>query len=185
MSAESRRAPTSRDIWSHGSGTQIRDLLSSCLATLLLMPASLRPVYFSSPWMSDFVLLENHFRQFSALFPELDGRAEIRFSEYLEALAQRFRLRLIATRNDTSKNFLASSAVLRATNLESRFAPDEHHEKGILTPWFYIEGSMNITYSGVHVRGEKITYHVGADEVGRQKIARAYLEFDRYWGLLR
>jgi hypothetical protein len=180
-----RATPANRDIWSHGSGTQIRDLLSSSLASLLLMPASPRPVYFSSPWISDFALLENHFRQFSALFPELDGRAEIRFSEYIEALARRAHLRLIATRNDTSENFLACSAICRATNLEWRFAPEEHHEKGILTPWFYIEGSMNITYSGVHVRGEKITYHVGADETGRQKIARAYLEFDRYWGLLK
>ena len=185
MSTKSQAVSTSRDIWSHGSGTQIRELLSSCLASLLLMPLNAKPIYFSSPWISDFVLLENHFRQFSAVFPELDGRAEIRFSEYLEVLARRTRLNLMMTRNETSENFVECAAIRRAINLEWRFAPEEHHEKGILAPCFYIEGSMNITYSGVHVRGEKITYHVGADEGGRQKIARAYLEFDRYWGLLK
>ena len=43
---------------------------------------------------------------------------------------------------------------------------------------------MNITFHGVHIRGEKITYHTASSDEGREKIARAYLEFDRYWRTL-
>lgn len=176
-------AVISRDIWSHGSGSQLPELISSCLATLLLMPSDARPIYFSSPWISDFVLLENQFRQFSSLFPSLDSRAEIRFGQYLAHMSRQMPVRIVTVPNQVSRNFVESPVVREASGIAVRYAPEEHHEKGILTPWFYVEGSMNITYHGVYVRGEKITYHVAAAE-GRSKIARAYLEFDRYWGSL-
>jgi hypothetical protein len=177
-------APASRDIWSHGSGTQLPELISSCLATLLLLPPSAKPIYFSSPWISDFALLNNQFRQFSSLFPELDSRAEVRFGEYLATISLLMPVRIITVGNDISKNFIASPALRNAPAVEVRYAPEEHHEKGILTPWFYVEGSMNVTYHGVYVRGEKITYHTPSSPEGRQKIARAYLEFERYWSSL-
>jgi hypothetical protein len=43
---------------------------------------------------------------------------------------------------------------------------------------------MNITYSGVYVRGEKITYHSGAEPAMLAKIGKAYLEFNRRWDQL-
>ena len=175
---------TSRDIWSHGSGTQLSDLLSSCLATLLLLPPTDSPVYFNSPWISDFPLLQNQFKQFSSLFPHLDARSEIRFSDVLQAISTRMPVRIVTVANEVSKNFVLSSAISECSAISTRFAPEAHHEKGILTPWFYIEGSMNITFHGVHVRGEKITYHTASFDEGREKIARAHLEFDRYWGAL-
>ena len=175
----------SRDIWSHGSGTQLPDLLSSCLATVLLMPNSNRPIYFSSPWISDFALLSNRFRQFSSLFPELDSRSEIRFLDFLVMASSRMPVRVITVSNDTSRNFVGSPLIRQTTTISVRYAPEEHHEKGILTPWFYLEGSMNITYHGVYIRGEKITYHATTSLEGRQKVSRAYLEFERYWESLR
>jgi len=174
----------SRDLWSHGSSQSLRDLLASALTTLLLMPNAGRAVYFSSPWMSDFVLLDNHFRQFGDLFPERDSQSEIRFSEYLSELGRTQEIRLITVRNPTSEVFLRSP-LLESPGISVRFATDEHHEKGILAPSFYIEGSMNITYSGVNIRGEKVTYHADTSAASKQKILRAYLEFDRYWDVLR
>jgi hypothetical protein len=44
---------------------------------------------------------------------------------------------------------------------------------------------MNLTYSGVYVRDEKIVFHSGADDAGRTKVARARLEFDRFWESLK
>ena len=173
-----------RDIWSHGNGTQAVDLVSSALATLLLLSGNGSSVYFSSPWISDFPLLNNQFRQFSALFPHLDARAEIRFGDILVSVARRMPVRIITVDNEVSNNFVRSPLLRDCPGVTVRYAPEAHHEKGILTPWFYIEGSMNITYHGVHIRGEKITYHVGASNEGRRKIARAYLEFDRYWSTL-
>ncbi len=175
---------TSRDLWSHGSSQSLRDLLASSLLSLLLIPDETRPIYFSSPWISDFVLLDNHFRQFGDLFSERDFQSELRFSEYLAELSKRTQIRIITVRNDTSEAFLRSPLIRDNAQITVCFAPDEHHEKGILAPGFYIQGSMNITYSGVWIRGEKVVYHCGTSGEAKERIVRAYLEFDRYWGIL-
>ena len=174
----------SRDVWSHGSGNALRDLLSSALASLLMTPAGAQPAYFSSPWMSDFPLFENQYADFVALFPELADERRIRFSEYLRQLSRRRPVRIIAVKNQSSEYFAKSPAFPGTDGVQFRYAPETYHEKGVLTPAFYIEGSMNITYSGVYVRGEKITYHSGADPALRAKIGKAYLEFNRRWDQL-
>ena len=87
-------------------------------------------------------------------------------------------------KNQTSEYFATSPAFQGADGVQFRYASDTYHEKGVLTPAFYIEGSMNITYSGVYVRGEKITYHSGAEAALRAKIGKAYLEFNRRWDRL-
>jgi hypothetical protein len=175
---------SSRDVWSHGSGRQLRDLLSSALSTLLMMGEEVRPAYFSSPWMSDFVLFDNHFREYEALFPDLADQTELRFSDYLARLSGKLPVRIITTRSDTSESFISKLRAHGVSRVQCRFAESEYHEKGILAPSFYIEGSMNITYSGVYVRGEKITYHTNSDAQGASKIASAYLEYDRRWNNL-
>ena len=178
----------SRDVWSHGSARHLRDLLASALATLLLPGAAPGHVYFSSPWMSDFVLYDNSGRQFGTLFPANCERSELRLIDYLLRLATMRQVRIMTTSTDASRAFVsqlrATQSDTHSTQLEIRFARSDAHEKGILTPCFCIDGSMNITYSGVYVRGEKVTYHTAVDEEGRDRIARAYLEYDRQWRLL-
>lgn len=175
---------TSRDIWSHGSGSELRDLLASSFCTLLLLEGETQPVYFSSPWMSDFVLFENRFHEFERLFPELDTSAEIKFSDYLVRLSRKLAVRIITTQSNASLSFLQRLKQIAGQNVQSRFVPDEYHEKGILAPSFYIEGSMNITYHGVYIRGEKITYHHAQNSHSARKIAGAYLEYNRRWANL-
>jgi hypothetical protein len=92
-------------------------------------------------------------------------------------------VRIITTQSETSLGFLRNFESTDE-NIEFKFASDEYHEKGILAPSFYIEGSMNITYSGMYIRGEKITYHVGSAQAGSEKIAATYLELDRRWDVL-
>lgn len=177
------RARASRDVWSHGEGSQLRDLISSALLTLLILPDSTRTAYFSSPWISDFVLFDNYFRQFGSVFPGIADKGRIRFRDYLSYLSRQMKVRIITTRTDASLTFLKSfGANMKA--VEYKFAPDEYHEKGILAPSFYIEGSMNITYNGLYVRDEKITYHVPTTPDGRAKVSSAYLEFNRRWEVL-
>jgi hypothetical protein len=174
----------SRDVWSNGSGSALRDLLSSALASFLMMPPSSEPAYFSSPWMSDFPLLDNYFGGFTSLFPDLADEPRIRFGEYLRQLSTRRPVRIITVKHPSSKNFAASPELQSSEGVQLRYAPDTYHEKGILTSAFYLEGSMNITYSGVYVRGEKITYHSGIEPSVKSKISKAYLEFDRRWDQL-
>jgi hypothetical protein len=174
---------SSRDVWSRGGREPLRDLLCGALASLLLLPSDERPAYFSSPWMSDFPLFDSPFRQFAGLFPEEADEPKVWFTGYLEALARRRPVRIITVRDHpVSIRFAAHPRLRRRESLDVRFAPAEYHEKGMLTPTFYIEGSMNITYSGVNVRDEKVVFHVPDDSPGTEKIARAYLEFDRFWG---
>lgn len=172
---------TSRDIWSHGNAEQLRDLISSALSTLLLLGKENKPAYFASPWISDFVLFDNRFRQYEILFPEIADNSDIWFSDYLLNLSRNIPVRLVTTRTPTSQVFLKKISVFRTYQVEWRFAREKFHEKGILAPSFYIEGSMNITYSGLNINGEKITYYTSLGKTGANKIASAYLELDRHW----
>jgi hypothetical protein len=174
---------SSRDIWSHGSGTALRDLLSSSLLSLLMAPPAPEPAYFCSPWLSDFIMFDNHHRQVRALFPVLNDEDEIWCSDYLAELSRQMPVRIVTVDNPTTQVFLSRPA-MRESRVQLRFASGDFHEKGILTPPFYIDGSMNLTYSGVYVRGEKVTFHVPDDDAGRQKIAAATLEFARQWNNL-
>jgi hypothetical protein len=172
---------SSRDLWSHGGSQALHDLLGSALATLLLHPGDDRPAYFSSPWVSDFPLFGNEFRQFTALFPERGDEPQVWFSAYLEALSRQRPVRVVSVRYPVSVTFSGHSLFQGQNRVAFRFAPETYHEKGILTPLFYVEGSMNLTYSGVCIRDEKVTYHVPGDTVTTEKVAKAYLEFNRLW----
>jgi hypothetical protein len=182
---DSDQPALTRDIWSHGAGRPLPDFIASCLGTLMLLPAQRCPAYFSSPWVSDFTLFDNRFNAFSALMPALADQSLIRFSDYLAHLSETTQVRIITTRSETSLSFLQTPVLQGRPGLAWRFAPDEYHEKGILAPSFYIEGSMNITHSGIFVRGEKITYHTAGLTEAHPKISAAYLEFDRRWGILQ
>lgn len=177
---------SSRDLWSRGGRAPLRDLLVGSLASLLLHPEDERPAYFSSPWMSDFPLFDNQFRQYTALFPEQPDEPQVWFTGYLETLSHKRPVRIITVKeHKVSERFAANQRLHRAKNLEVRFAPTEYHEKGILVPFFYIEGSMNITFSGVNIRDEKLVFHAADDTTGVEKVARAHLEFDRFWESLQ
>lgn len=175
---------SAKSIWSHTGKRQLPEFIASVLAAILLEEEIDRPVYFCSPWISDFPLFENGFGQFGALFPEYADQRRIGFADFLVQLSVRTHIRIVTTRSSTSRSFLANTRFAQAERIQHRYAEDEFHEKGILTPRFYIEGSMNITFHGVHIRGEKITYHTTFSSDGLAKITAAYLEFDRRWNLL-
>jgi len=175
----------SRDVWSHGGRrSDLIDLLSSAFLMLLITKNSKDknwPVYLSSPWITDFQLCENGFLQFASLFPEIADKKQILFSDYLAELGKAREVRIITREDKYSKDFLAHENIKDTKNIEARFSDPEHHEKGILTPFFYIFGSMNLTYHGVTINGEKITYYAAGTEYGNEKIGHTYIEFDRLW----
>lgn len=174
----------SRDVWTHGGGWPLPDLLRSALATLLFLGKQARPAYFASPWVTDFDLFDNRFGDFSALFPRLGDQSWVKFSDYLVRLSRDMDVRILTTDNTRSAAFLADPRFQEAGSIACRMGSGSFHEKGILAPSFYIEGSMNITHHGVRVRGEKVVYHAVTGSGVPQKIAGAYLEFDRHWKAL-
>ena len=137
----------SRDIWSHGVGSSLRDLLSSSCSTLLFASGQTQPAYFSSPWMSNFLLFHNPFGEWAGLFPDLAEQAEIRFAEFLARLAEGRPVRLVLVENPTSESFVKNPAIVESPGIQFRYAPETYHEKGILTDEFYLEGSMTVSYT--------------------------------------
>lgn len=172
----------SRDIWSHGVGGSLQDLLASCCSSLMLSAAPAQPAYFSSPWISNFVLFQNPFSEWGGLFPNLADQVEIRFADFISRLSEARPVRLIVVDNSTSQSFIKDPVIANSKGVEVRFAPETYHEKGILTDEFYLEGSMNLTYSGVFLRDEKIVFHPRSEN--EEKINLAYLQFNRLWETL-
>jgi hypothetical protein len=174
----------SRDIWSRAGSLQVRDLLASLLSARLLAEAASDPLYVCSPYLTDFPVFDNAFGQFQPLFrhrPEFGERAQILFSQALAELASRMPVRLIGVPGEYADAFLRAAVRLDAPNISGRYASDLYHEKGLLCAAFYLEGSMNFTFSGVYHRDEKITAHTPDTAAGQQKIAAATLEFNRLW----
>jgi hypothetical protein len=172
------------DIWKHPSGATVPKLLASACAGLILAGPDPRPVYFSSPWMTDFLLLPNRFGQFAHLLPEEVDSEEIFFSRYLARLGQVRPVRVITVQNDASVAISHCQILRNNPCVAIRFASDGYHEKGILASDFYLEGSMNLTFSGIYVRDEKVIFHTGPEAEELDVIHRAYLEFDRRWAQL-
>ena len=172
----------SRDIWSHGVGSSLQDLLASCCSSLMLTSSAGQPAYFSSPWMSNFVLFSNPFSEWGGLFPDLADQVEIRFADFLSRLSESRPVRLVVTDNPTSQSFIKNRVISNSPGVQVRFAPETYHEKGILTDEFYLEGSMNLTYSGVFLRDEKIVFHPRSGN--EEKINLAYLQYNRLWDTL-
>lgn len=168
------------DLWSNAANLELRQLFRSAMASLLLLDERTRPIYVCSPWISDFTVFENSFGEFNHLVPCVAEESSIRLSDCLRQLATLHDVRIISRRTEVTLTFLANPQ-LAANGVRSALADDDLHEKGFLTPIFYFEGSMNITYSGVHINREKLLYHAGFDGEVTRRMSLAYLELDRRW----
>ena len=174
----------SRDIWSRAGSLQVRDLLASLLLSRLLLESDAGPLYVCSPYLTDFPVFDNVFGQFQPLFrlrPEFGEQGSVLFSQALIELSGRMPVRIIGVPGEYADAFLHATVCANAPNISGRYASDLYHEKGLLCPAFYLEGSMNFTYSGVYRRDEKITAHTPDTSEGQQKISAATLEFNRLW----
>jgi hypothetical protein len=177
----------SRDIWSRTGSLQVRDLLASLLSSRLLMEPSEDPFYVSAPYLTDFPVFDNAFGQFQPLFqsrPEFGEQDRILFSQALIELSSRSPVRLIGVSGPNALPFMYATISGNNPNLSARLASQLHHEKGLLCPAFYLEGSMNFTYNGVYNRDEKISVYTPGTPQGSQKIGAAMLEFNRLWDKL-
>ena len=171
------------DIWSNAASWRLRGLVQSSIVNLLLAGTYERPIYLCSPWISDFPVFDNALGQYSSLVPMVADRMRINLSDCLAQLSINNDVRIVSKKTPASDTF-CSMPILSVGSIQTRMSDDKLHEKGILTPLFYIEGSMNITFSGVRLNSEKVVFHSGDDSPVRARIQNAYLEFERRWKLL-
>jgi hypothetical protein len=167
-------------IYSSGSHTQgdILDLLQGVFVTEFLLPSP--ELWFTSPWISDVSIIDNRTDEFTSLVPDWPPD-RVRLSEVLAGLALLGTNIHVATRPDEHgarwvqrlrEVFERLGCIDR---IHVRLGP-ELHEKGILSSHFYISGSMNITYRGIHVNDEHLRFDTDTAVIGE-----AYLAFRQRW----
>jgi len=170
-----------RDVWTHGENTGHLGVIQTSLLSLLLRNNLDKPIYIASPWITNLRLLDNRLGDFADLFPDDSNKSWILLSDYLRRLSKHAEIRIITLDNLRSRNFVHGLDAPNNQTIKTKYAADEFHEKGILAPYFYLEGSMNLTAQGLTKRGEKVIYHAEINNIRSSKISSAYLEFKRHW----
>jgi hypothetical protein len=166
------------------SGTEVAALVQTVLLAELFEPS--RCMWIVSPWISDIPILDNATLGFGGLSDEW-GPRRVRLSEVLVARAKTGAALVVATRlmDERNQNF---AAAMHATFAEAwlddadalRLVDDELlHEKGIAGDDFYLAGSMNLTWTGVHIASEVVTWSLAPSEVHGAR--RSF--FERYGGV--
>jgi len=152
-----------------GQSLALADLLQSVFVLEAMIPS--QPLWISSPWISDLVLIDNSGRQFSALGPSLPPRG-IRLSEVLELMLQKGgSVRIVTTAADSNRTFIRTAERLASDHAAMRLIIAENfHEKGITGERFTLDGSMNLTFNGVHVNEEYVIYSTNPRVVSERRL---------------
>lgn len=154
------------------SNADIRELLQSLFAAELLLPS--RCLWLVSPWLTDLELLDNRSGAFASLDPQWGAR-RIRLAEILGRLLEVGAHIVVATRpgqhNDTFLRKLddLSRASGAADRLTFHYS-ETLHLKGILGNDFYLSGSMNVTFNGVEILEEGVTFETSPEAIGTARI---------------
>jgi phosphatidylserine/phosphatidylglycerophosphate/cardiolipin synthase-like enzyme len=156
----------------------IRELLQLMLLSELIAPGGER-VWLVSPWISNVAILDNRAVGFNAVNPEWGAR-EIRLVEIAVELMVRGCPLGVATNLDEHNGaFLdALTAAAAEAGLSEKLIVVRRqnlHTKGILLCRGLLTGSMNITYRGLELNDETVTYDTTA-----QSLAQARVSFESY-----
>ena len=142
---------------------EVRELLASLLVLEALVPS--RCLWVTSPWITDFPVIDNRFDTFDA-FADLGAR-RITFSEVLITIARRGGFVVVATSEDPKNVAIVDELKRQSVRyaVEDRFiicvAPleDKMHGKCMVADDFVLEGSMNFTRQGVLINEEVVELH--------------------------
>lgn len=156
----------------------IRELLQLMLLGELLSPGPDR-VWLVSPWISNVPLFDNRAGDFNAVNPEWGAR-EIRLIRIAIDLMQRGCPLGIATSFDAHNDDFISAIHEAAeeasvSDLLSVVQRQHLHTKGLLLGRGLLSGSMNLTFNGLLLNDEMVTY-----DRTRLAIAEARLNFESY-----
>jgi hypothetical protein len=142
------------------ASTEVADLLQTLFVAEALQPS--RCLWIISPWVSDIPVVDNTGGSFAAIDPGWAYRP-VRLSEALMLLLDRGGTIVLAARPDERNESLLRALEDQAESSGHRARLHTHraedlHEKGLLGDGWHIGGSMNFTYSGVHLLEEAVTY---------------------------
>jgi phosphatidylserine/phosphatidylglycerophosphate/cardiolipin synthase-like enzyme len=166
----------------HSSG-EVLEMLGALFSAELVEPS--RCVWLVSPWVSDVEVLDNSTGMYSTL--TRFGRRPIRLVEVLVTLAAKGAVVVVvttpATQNDTFLRRLQGLRKDLRVEDKIRVVVDHSsklHTKALTGDDYAVAGSMNITYTGIHLREEQV--ELRTDE---SYVAQARMDvFDRFGGVL-
>lgn len=170
---------TTRKIFKSAVTSQhaVRELLTMVFAQELLAPS--KKMFIVAPWISNIVIFDSQLGQYATLNPDWAKR-EIRLVEVLVAIAANGTPLHIHTRpDDHNKGFKRRIfEALGDGGLSDRLHWSDRnallHTKGVLTDRVLIDGSMNLTESGVALNDEAVTVSFEPKQVAA---ARIHFEF--------
>jgi phosphatidylserine/phosphatidylglycerophosphate/cardiolipin synthase-like enzyme len=156
----------------------VREVLSMVFAQELLTPS--HEVFIVAPWISNIIIFDNRLGQYATLNPEWPKR-EIRLVEVLVAVVANGTALHIHTRPDEHNKMFKRRITEAMTDagLEDQLRWSDKnahlHTKGVLTDRVLVDGSMNLTESGVALNDEAVTVSFEPD-----KIATVRVHFELY-----
>ena len=150
-----------RIIRSHGGTLLLKDTLSSLLLLEVLIPS--KEIYLISPWISNAPIIDNKNGQFIDLFPYAESQ-NITLSEIIKTLVNKgTSMRIICDLSDNNTiRFIRE--IGNVAGVEFRDLKN-NHEKGLCTENFYLHGSMNFTYRGIHINGENVRVTLKPEDI--------------------
>ena len=158
--------------------SEVRELLETVLVSELIMPSP--TIWLVSPWITDLEILDNRSAAYSALVPTW-GLRRIRLSEVLASVLDRSKVSIVARPDPHNTAFLSKMEdMARANELSQNLTvirQETLHLKGLLGRDYYLSGSMNLTYNGVEINEEGISFERSPDA-----IASASIHFQEHYG---
>jgi phosphatidylserine/phosphatidylglycerophosphate/cardiolipin synthase-like enzyme len=149
----------------------LTDLVGSIFALELFAPS--RDLFLISPWLSDVPIIRNGQADVRALVPEL-AIGDIWLSVLLRRLAIKGTTIRVITR--TEGHNATDEFVRQLPDAIEVRRHDPLHAKGLISDHAYVSGSMNFTFSGLHLNDEMVDLKTAPADVGK-----ALLEAQRYW----
>lgn len=151
----------------------VREVLTMVFAQELLAPS--KEVFIVAPWISNIVIFDSQLGQYATLNPEWAKR-EIRLVEVLAAIAANGTTLHVHTRpDDHNKTFKRRMhEALEDAGLSDQLCWSDRnallHTKGVCTDRVLIDGSMNLTESGVALNDEAVTVSFEAEQVAAARV---------------
>jgi hypothetical protein len=154
---------------------QLKETLSNVLLGLSQCPDT---IWLVSPWVTDFDLLDNRSNNWSNLNPSWGART-IRFTELLIFCVESgCKLNVVCNPDDINSAFIKRlQTAITDSHFLSITISENLHTKGLLTSSLWLAGSMNFTYSGVHLNQEQVQLNMSKDTIVDMK-----LEFEQSYG---
>lgn len=151
----------------------VREVLTMVFAQELLAPS--KEVFIVAPWISNIVIFDSQLGQYATLNPEWAKR-EIRLVDVLVAIAANGTALHIHTRpDDHNKAFKRRiQEALDDAGLSDQLRWSDRnallHTKGVWTNRVLVDGSMNLTESGVSLNDEAVTVSFEPEQVAAARV---------------